>query len=171
MFSEPQGQVTCGESSCCGALRFMSFVGSLISGVVAKTCVRLLEVTPKSFAGKGEMLLGRQEGARKSVINTSFAQKECIPSVQGKVITRFCRCRGAAGSKSHPGKLQAPLHFFLHSWCSSPTFNCASLPCVTAAPNQWKIFNFPRTWEKPSDSLFLGLPNACTEQMKQMCCC
>lgn len=40
---------------------FMSLVGSLVSGVVGKTGVRLLEVTPKSFAGKGKMLLGRQE--------------------------------------------------------------------------------------------------------------
>ena len=54
---------------------FMSLVGSLMSGVVRKPGVRLLEVTPKTFAGKGEMLLGRQEGAGagKSVINSSLA--------------------------------------------------------------------------------------------------
>lgn len=53
----------------------MSLVGSLISGVVGKPGVRLLEVTPKIFAAKGEMLVGRQEGtgAGKSVINASLA--------------------------------------------------------------------------------------------------
>jgi len=52
---------------------FMSLVGSLISGVVGKPGVRLLEGTPQTFAVKGEMLLGRQEGAGKSVINVAFA--------------------------------------------------------------------------------------------------
>lgn len=55
-------RITCRESPCCGTLQFMSLVGSFISGVVGKPGARLLEVTPKTFADKGEMLLGRQEG-------------------------------------------------------------------------------------------------------------
>lgn len=47
----------------------MSLEGSLISGVVGKPGIRLLEGTPRTFAQKGEMLVGRQEGAGKSVIN------------------------------------------------------------------------------------------------------
>lgn len=37
---------------------FTSLVRSLVSGVVGKPGVRLLEVTPETFAGKDEMLLG-----------------------------------------------------------------------------------------------------------------
>lgn len=89
----------------------MSLAGSLISGVVRKPGIRLLEVTPKTFAGKDGTLLGRQEGAGagKSVINASRLKNASLPSSPGQFRAKSSLdfadvvSLGLGESKSSPG--------------------------------------------------------------------